>query len=113
MIATRRKRLAVWLLALGGVAAAGCLIDIEREAAGPFLARPVVRAEVFAPVAGFLREVPLDEGDRVSPNGLVARLEVPDLNNRLAQKRNEVVELTVKAGVWRREPGAAKEDFNR
>ena len=32
MIATRRKRLAVWLLALGGVAAAGCLIDIEREA---------------------------------------------------------------------------------
>jgi multidrug resistance efflux pump len=113
MIATRRKRLAAWLLILGGLAAAACLIQIQREAAGPFLARPVVRAEIFAPVAGFLREVPLDEGDRVTPGTLVVRLEIPDLNNKLAQKRNEVVELTVKAGHCRTELDATREDFER
>jgi RND family efflux transporter MFP subunit len=113
MFAAGRPRLLVWLLVLGGLAVAGYAIEIEREAAGPFLARPVVRAEIFAPVAGFLREVPLDEGDRVSPGGLVARLEVPDLNNRLAQKKNEVTELTVKAGHCRTELDAAKDDLGR
>jgi multidrug resistance efflux pump len=113
MIATRRTRLTVWLLVLGGMAAAASLIQIEREAAGPFLARPVTRAEVFSPVNGFLREAPLDEGDRVSSGALVARLEVPDLNNRLAQKRNEVVELTVKAAHARTELAAAKDDLGR
>jgi RND family efflux transporter MFP subunit len=95
------------------MAAAASLIQIEREAAGPFLARPVTRAEVFSPVNGFLREAPLDEGDRVSSGALVARLEVPDLNNRLAQKRNEVVELTVKAAHARTELAAAKDDLGR
>ncbi|HEY1378336.1 MAG TPA: efflux RND transporter periplasmic adaptor subunit [Gemmataceae bacterium] len=113
MFASRPKRLVAWALALAGLAAAASFVEIERQAEGPFLARPVTRAEVFAPVAGFLREVPLDEGDRVSPGGLVARLEVPDLNNRLAQKRNEVTELTVKAGHCRAELDAAKDDFVR
>ncbi len=113
MIASRPKRLVVWLFILGGLVAAACLIRIEREAAGPFLARPVLRAEVFSPVNGFLREVPLDEGDHVSPGGLVARLEVPDLNNHLAQKRNEVVELTIKAAHCRTELAAAEDDLGR
>ena len=43
-------------------------------------------------MAGFLREVYCDEGDRVSPGAPVARLEVPDLASRLAQKRAEVRE---------------------
>ena len=113
MFAQRPKRLAVWLMIAGGLLAAAFVIRIEREAAGPFLARPVTRAEIFAPVAGFLREVPLDEGDRVSPGALVARLEAPDLNNRLALKRNEVIELTVKAGHCRTELDGAQDDLDR
>jgi multidrug resistance efflux pump len=43
-------------------------------------------------VAGFLKEVRVDEGERVSPGAWVARLEVPDLDSRLARKQAEVRE---------------------
>jgi HlyD family secretion protein len=105
--------LLVWLTLLGGVAAAGWFVDVEREAAGPFTLRPVTRAEIFAPVAGFLCDVPLDEGDRVSPGGLVARLDIPDLPSRLAQKRAEVTELTARLDQCRLELDAARDDLAR
>jgi multidrug efflux pump subunit AcrA (membrane-fusion protein) len=96
MIRLRHKRTAVWLLALGGMAAGLFLIRIEDRAGGPFQVRPRTRAEVRAPVAGFLREVYCDEGDHVYPGSPVARLEVPDLASRLAQKRAEVREAGAK-----------------
>ncbi|MCI0458094.1 MAG: HlyD family efflux transporter periplasmic adaptor subunit [Gemmataceae bacterium] len=92
MISKRCKRTAVWLLILGGVAAALCFVEIEDRASGTFHVRPLARVELRAPVAGFVKEVYADEGDRVSPGALVARLEVPDLTSRLAQKQAEVRE---------------------
>src|SRR5258706_13845001 len=79
MITTRRRRTVVWLLGLGGLAAVLGLVEIDDRASGSFRLRPATRAELRAPVAGFLNEVFCDEGDRVSPGALVVRLEVPDL----------------------------------
>jgi multidrug resistance efflux pump len=92
MIRLRHRRTVVWALALGGLVAGLFLVQIEDRAGGAFRVRPVTRAELRAPVAGFLREVYCDEGDRVSPGAPVARLEVPDLASRLGQKQAEVRE---------------------
>jgi multidrug resistance efflux pump len=92
MIARRWKRTFVWLLILGGLAAGLCLVEMEDRSSGPVRLRPAIRAELRAPVAGFVREVYSDEGTRVAPGALVARLEVPELESRLARKQAEVDE---------------------
>lgn len=96
MMRLRRKRTVGWVLALGGLVAGGVLVHIEDRAGGAFQVRALTRAELRVPVAGFLREVYCQEGDRISPGGLVARLEVSDLASRLAQKRAEVREAQAK-----------------
>jgi multidrug resistance efflux pump len=96
MIRLRHKRTVAWVLILGGLAAGLCFIEIDDRAGGAFQVRAAVRAELRAPVAGFVREVYFEEGDRVSPGAPVARLEVPDLHSRLAQKRAEVLEAQAK-----------------
>src|SRR5262249_24607124 len=96
MILFRHKRTLVWVLLLGGVPAALCLIPMEDRASGPFQVRPAVRAELRASVAGFLQVFYCDEGDRVSPGTLVAQLDVPDLASRLAQKQAELQEVQAK-----------------
>ena len=99
MITMRRKRAVVWVLILAGVAALLCLVQRQDRASGSFRLRPACRAEVRAPVAGFVQEVHVDEGDRVSPGALVARLEVPDLDSRLAQKQAEIHETMTQKKV--------------
>jgi multidrug efflux pump subunit AcrA (membrane-fusion protein) len=96
MMLKRHKRKVVWLLILGAIAAALYFIEVEDRASGPFQVRPAIRAELRANVAGFLKSVHFEEGDRVSPGTLVALLEVPDLDSRLAQKRAELREAQAK-----------------
>jgi putative peptide zinc metalloprotease protein len=92
MILHRHKRTVVWTVILVVGPAALFLVPVEDRASGPFHVRSAVRAELRAPVAGFLQFVCCDEGDRVSPGALIARLDVPDLASRVAQKRSEVHE---------------------
>jgi multidrug efflux pump subunit AcrA (membrane-fusion protein) len=92
MLRQRHKRTAIWGIALASLGSGLFLIPVEDKASGPFQVRPAARAEVRAPVAGFLREIFCDEGDRVAPGSVVARLDVPDLASRLAQKQAEVRE---------------------
>jgi len=89
MIRQRHKRTVVWVLVFSGLVAGLCLIEIEDRPGGAFRVRAVTRAELRAPVSGFLREVHCEEGDRVSPGTPVALFEVPDLSSRLAQKGAE------------------------
>jgi multidrug resistance efflux pump len=96
MILFRHKRTVFWLLTLTALAAFLSLVQMEEKAGGSFRLRPATRAELRASVAGFLREVSCDEGDRVSSGKLVARLEVPDLYSRLAQKQAEIGEVQAK-----------------
>jgi putative peptide zinc metalloprotease protein len=93
MIATRRRRTTTWLLGLGGLAAVLAGVEAEDRVGGSFRLRPATRAEIRAPVAGFLRAVHCDEGDRVSPGATIARLDVPGLESRLAQERSELDEV--------------------
>jgi multidrug efflux pump subunit AcrA (membrane-fusion protein) len=86
MVGRSRKRAVVWILALGGMVAVVFLMPIDDRAGGAFQVRALTRAELRAPVAGFVREVYCDEGDRVSPGAPVAKLEISDLASRLAQK---------------------------
>ncbi|MBI1913640.1 MAG: efflux RND transporter periplasmic adaptor subunit [Planctomycetes bacterium] len=104
MLRLRRKRAVGWLVLLGAAAAALCLVEIEDWAGGSFQVRSASRAELRAPVAGFLQDVYADEGDRVSPGGLVVRLEVPDLASRLAQKRAEVQEAQARLRMLEKGP---------
>jgi putative peptide zinc metalloprotease protein len=96
MITKRLIRTTIWLVLLGGGVTALCLVEMEDRASGPFQVRPATRAEIRAPVAGFLQAVHFVEGERVSQGTLVARLDVPDLASRLAQKQAQVRETQAK-----------------
>jgi multidrug efflux pump subunit AcrA (membrane-fusion protein) len=92
MIASRRSRAATWALGLAALSFVLAVVPMDDRAGGEFKLRPARRVELRAPIAGFLKEVYCDVGVRVSPGAPVARLEVPDLDSRLAQKRAEVLE---------------------
>jgi multidrug resistance efflux pump len=92
MITTRRPRTFAWLLGLGAMTVVLDQVEIEDRVRGACRLRPVTRAEVRAPVAGFLREVCCEEGELVSPGAPMARLDVPGLESRLAQKQAELGE---------------------
>lgn len=96
MFLVRHKRAALWLLIVGSVVAVLCFVPMEDRAAGCFSLRPSVRAEVRAPVAGFVKDIHFEEGDRVSPGAVVVRLEIPDLASRIKQKQAELVEAQAK-----------------
>lgn len=101
MILYRHKRSVLWLLGMGGLAAVLCLVQIEDRSSGTFRLRTATRAELRAPVAGFLKEICCDEGDSVTPECLIARLEVPGLDSRLAQKEAEVAAVEAKLQLLR------------
>jgi putative peptide zinc metalloprotease protein len=74
MITRRRIRTALWLLVIIGTPIALCHIEAEDRPGGSFEVRAAVRAEIRAPVSGFLREVRFDEGERVSAGATIVRL---------------------------------------
>lgn len=96
MIRQRRGKTAGWLLATAAATTLLATVPIEDRAGGAFLIRPSARVEIRASVAGFLRAVAADEGGWISPGQRVARIEVPDLDSRLAQKRAEIRESEAK-----------------
>src|SRR5262245_3590355 len=111
MIRGRRIRTVAWLVILAGAAAALCFIDVEDRATGAFQIRTRTRAELRAPVAGFVQAVHFDEGERVSPAALVVQLEIPDLASRIAQKLAGVDE--VKAKLRLLEAGTRPEEIDQ
>jgi multidrug efflux pump subunit AcrA (membrane-fusion protein) len=96
MLGRLSKRSIVFVLIFGAVPAALFIIPIEDRTGGSFQVRPATRVEVRAPLTGFLRDIHGDEGDQISAGAPLARLEVPDLASRLAQKQAEVRETGAK-----------------
>jgi len=92
MVTKRRVRAVAWLLLLGGLVAASVLWNVDEYSGGSFTVRPAVHAELRAPVAGFLRSLFVQEGDRVAAGDRIACLEVPDLGCRIEQKQAELRE---------------------
>jgi multidrug resistance efflux pump len=101
MLKRRRGRVAIWAVGVAAAVAVLCVVPLCDRAGGPFRLRAVQRAELRAPVAGFLREVRLAEGQRVAAGTVVLRLEVPDLPSKIAQKQAEVAEAVAKLSVLR------------
>jgi RND family efflux transporter MFP subunit len=68
--------------------------DLYNEVTIPAEFRPYVEVELHAKVSGYVQEMNVDFGDRVKAGQLLARLEVPELQDELnralaAQKRAE------------------------
>ena len=93
MIRQRHQRTVAWLLTLAALGVGLFVLRIDDWASGTLHLRSVNRVELRAPAAAFLKEVHVDEGDRVSPGTLIARLEVPDRTSCLARKQAEVREV--------------------
>ncbi|HET6573831.1 MAG TPA: HlyD family efflux transporter periplasmic adaptor subunit [Fimbriiglobus sp.] len=107
MILKRRRRTVVWgALACG--AAVALPVPVGDRAGGPFRVRSATRTEVRATAAGFLREVPFAEADRVPPGAVVARLEVPDLERRIARGQAEADEARAKLALLEAGPKPAE-----
>lgn len=85
MLIHRRKRAAAWALLAAAVPLLAT-VKVRDRASGPFTLRSTVHAEVRPRTAGFLRAVYVEEGQRVSAGELVGRLEVPDLESRIARQ---------------------------
>jgi multidrug efflux pump subunit AcrA (membrane-fusion protein) len=109
MLATRRQRAASWGVVLATLALAMTFGRINDQVTGTFHVQPGAEAEVRAPAAAFLTEVYGDEGDRVAAGQIVAKLEIPDLNSRTAQKRAEIAETQAKLKLL--EAGTRSEDI--
>jgi multidrug efflux pump subunit AcrA (membrane-fusion protein) len=91
MIRKRHKRTVFWVLFLAAVGAAS-FVNVEDRVGGTCSLRPTARCELRAPLAGFIAEVHVDEGDRVSPGQCAIRLSIPDLDSRVIQKQAEARE---------------------
>jgi multidrug resistance efflux pump len=92
MLISRPLRTLAWIGGIAGSVALLFHVEIERTASGSLLVRPGMRGEVHATVAGFLRQVSVDEGARVTAGAQVGTLEVPDLDSLIARKQAEVRE---------------------
>lgn len=99
MVRTRRPRTIAWACALGLLPALLCWVPMTDRASGSWRLRPRVRAEVRAPVSGFLKSVQCDEGGRIKVGEQLASLEIPDLVSRMAQKEAEVAEARTKLRI--------------
>jgi multidrug resistance efflux pump len=106
MIRFRHKRALLWTFLFGGSVAALCLVEIEDRESGAFQVRAAARAELRAPVAGFLRTTYYDEGDWVASGAVVVQVEAPDLTTRMAQKQAEVREAQAKVRLLEAGPRA-------
>ncbi len=92
----RYRRPLAWSLSIASIIAALQFMEVEDRVGGPCEIRPMRRAELRVVEAGFLTEILVEEGDRVSEGQPIARLEIPDLDSRRRQKRMEVDEAAAR-----------------
>ncbi len=114
MFRSRKLRVLIWLALIVGLLA----IPIHDRAGGEFHVRPVVRREVRAPIAGFLRDIKADEGDLVAADSVLTVIEVPELISNIARKRAEIAESEailrrLKCGPRQEEMDDQKEKIKR
>jgi putative peptide zinc metalloprotease protein len=118
MITKKLVRTLVWLAIFGGFASAAMLWKIDDCASGPFVIRPVSHVEIRAPMAGFIEQVFVSEGEQVSPGAPLARLKVTELESRIAAGKAAQAEAEAKvrdlqAGARPEELAEAKHKVER
>ena len=90
MFRTRKTRVFLW----GILLIALLLVPVRDRVGGVFQVKPLMHWEVRAPIAGFLREMRVAEGEHVSPGQRLALIEVPELTSQIARKKAEMAEVT-------------------
>src|SRR5262249_37449562 len=106
-------RAALRMAILGTLTAGLFFVPMEDAVSGPARISAVNRVELRAGSAGFLREIYADEGDRVNVGAPVARLEIPDLGTRTAQKRAEIEEAEARLRLLNAGPKPEEEAEQR
>jgi multidrug efflux pump subunit AcrA (membrane-fusion protein) len=96
MFLPRPRRLIGWGLVIGAVVLALTFIPMQDKATGQFRVRPSSRAEIRAPVSGFLLTVHRGEGDAVETGTPIVQLDVPDLASKIQEKKAEIDEARAK-----------------
>jgi multidrug resistance efflux pump len=109
MLKYRPMRTKIWAVAVVAAVVVLVAVRVSNRAVGNFSVRPTTHLEVRAPVAGFLRSVDLDLGQKIGENGLIGRLEVPDLESLIAQKNAQLRET--EANLRRLEAGPRPEEL--
>src|SRR5438093_9228817 len=64
--------------------------SITRNVTLPGEVKPYQQATLYAKVAGYLKTIPVDKGDRVKEGDLIADIEVPEMLADLAKYKAEV-----------------------
>lgn len=80
---------------IGGVIAllvAAFVIPVKNYATGAFEVRSGQRHQIAIPVAGFIREVYAEDGQRVDAGTPLVKLESADIDNQIAVKQSEIKE---------------------
>jgi putative peptide zinc metalloprotease protein len=109
MLSKRRGRAMLWAGALIGGPLLISAIPFYDRAPGTFRVRPSTRVEINALEAGFLQEITLEEGSRVSPGTPIARIHIPDLEVNIIKKLAEIRES--EANLRRLEAGPRPEEI--
>ena len=89
-MASYLKKATLWCSLLAAIGIPLFSLEVQDWVTGNFEARPFHRRVVTSPLDGFLSSVYVDEGDRVQSGSLVARLEIPEMESRIAQGRARV-----------------------
>jgi multidrug efflux pump subunit AcrA (membrane-fusion protein) len=98
---------------MGALVLALAVVPAERRVSGTFQVRSASRVEVHAPVSGFLRELPAEEGSRVDEGAVVAVIDVPNLATDVRQKQADVVAAKAKVADCESELRQADEQLGR
>ncbi len=92
MITERRKRTLIWMSGIATTVAILFLFPIGHYATGDFEVRPGDLYDIRSSVSGFVRDVYVEEGCRVSAGDPLVRLDSPELENQIATKSAELKE---------------------
>jgi HlyD family secretion protein len=87
------KPAVVWSMAVAAPMILLGVIPFKDRITGDLTLKPEERTQLYAPLAGFVREVGCREGDSVAAGDVIARFEIPDLASRISQKRAELKEV--------------------
>ena len=92
MLTERPTHVMRWGIGIAAVAVALFVIPVRHYATGAFEVRSGERHQIAVPVAGFVAEVFVQDGQQVEANAPLVRLESTDLHNQIAVKQSELQE---------------------
>ncbi len=92
MFKSRHRRTALWAMLVIGVPAILFWVPLNHSATGEVLVRSGHRVEIHAALAGFFRDIAVEEGSPVCAGTVIGQIHAPDLESLLVRKRADIRE---------------------